>query len=56
MLVINSAEDIKKEFFENSQDVHYSEEGKKYFSVERYLENLYKDLGFKVNFDEEKYK
>jgi len=44
ILVINSAEDINKEFFENAKNVKYSKEGKAYFSIENYLKTLYKDL------------
>ena len=44
ILVINSAEDITEDFFKNVGNVKYSEKGKKYFSIDRYLTNLYKDL------------
>lgn len=44
ILVINSAEDITKDFFNNVEKVKYSKEGKAYFSVDTYLKNLYKDL------------
>lgn len=44
ILVINSAEDITKEFFENAKSVKYSDEGKAYFSIEKYLNVLYEDL------------
>ncbi len=44
ILVINSAEDITKEFFEKAGQVKYSDEGKAYFSVDTFLNKLYKDL------------
>lgn len=44
ILVIDSAEDINMEFFNNAKKVKYSYEGKKYFSVDTYLKRLYKDL------------
>lgn len=47
ILVIETANDIKKDFFKNSKNVKYSKEGKEYFSVNTYLENLYKDLNKK---------
>lgn len=44
ILVINSESDIKREFFENANNVKYSKEGKAYFSVNTYLKKLYNDL------------
>lgn len=44
VLVIKSAEDITKDFFDNAGKVKYSDEGKAYFSIDTYLKNLYKDL------------
>lgn len=44
ILVINSEEDIKEEFFKNADNVEYSKEGKEYFSVDTYLKKLYGDL------------
>lgn len=47
MLVIDSASDINKDFFENAKKVEYSEEGKAYFSVKNFLTKLYSDLDLK---------
>lgn len=44
ILVIEKPEDIKKEFFDLEKVVKYSEEGKNYFSVKRFLKQLAKDL------------
>ena len=48
-MVINSAEDITKDFFNNAQNVKYSKEGKEYFSVDNYLKKLYKDLDIEID-------
>lgn len=47
ILVIDSANDINKEFFENAGKVKYSDKGKAYFSVDTYLKRMYNDLNIK---------
>lgn len=42
--VIESASDIDIDFFKNAGNVHYKKEGKEYFSVDKFLENLKQDL------------
>lgn len=42
--VIESPDDIDLAFFEVNKDVHYSEEGKRYFSADMFLERLNKEL------------
>lgn len=49
--IVNSLDDIDKTFFTENLDVHYSEEGKKYFSAEKFLERLGEELKQKKNCD-----
>lgn len=42
--VIESEDDIDEAFFKENTDVHYSEEGKKYFSAESFLQRIDKAL------------
>lgn len=49
ILVIESANDINKDFFKNSGRAKYSKEGKEFFSVNTYLKRLYKDLQIKAD-------
>ena len=42
--VINSPDDIDETFFENWNKVHYSELGKKFFSIDTFIENVKNDL------------
>ena len=42
--VVESADDIDSDFFSLNRDVHYSEEGKRYFSADRFLERLENEL------------
>lgn len=44
MLVIDSADEITKDFFDNVENVKYSNKAKDYFSIDTYLKTLYKDL------------
>ena len=43
--IVESPDDIDLAFFEENRDVHYSEEGKRYFSADRFLERLNEELG-----------
>ena len=42
--IVESVDDIDMSFFENNREVHYSEEGKKYFSLDMFLERLESEL------------
>ncbi len=44
ILVIDNAEDIKKDFFDNKKVVKYSKEAKDYFSAKTFMEKVRKDL------------
>lgn len=46
VLVVENAEDITKDFFLNRDKVKYSDDGKKYFSVESYLERILEAAGY----------
>lgn len=42
--VVESPDDIDESFFTENKDVHYSEEGKRYFSADSFLERLHNEL------------
>lgn len=42
--IIENAEDISKDFFKKNEKIIYSKEGKEFFSIERFIHTLYKDL------------
>lgn len=42
--VIESLEDIDEDFFKNNKEVHYSNEGKYFFSADAFIERLEKEL------------
>ena len=42
--VIDSSNDIDESFFCNNKDVQYSEEGKRYFSADKFLERIEKGV------------
>lgn len=50
--VIESADDLCEDFFENAGQVKYSKEGKEYFSVKKYLNRLYMDLNITASIEE----
>lgn len=44
MLIMDSVDDITKDFFDNAENVKYSNKAKDYFSFDTYLKKLYNDL------------
>ena len=44
MLIINTAEDITKDFFQNNKEVHYPDEALYYFSGRRFWGQVWKEL------------
>lgn len=47
--VIDSADEIDKNFFENIKNVKYSKQGKEYFSVESYLKRILNEIGLDLD-------
>lgn len=45
--VIETADDIDKEFFQNNEEVSYSQEGKNYFSADAFWDRLWKSISNK---------